>query len=124
MYSRSQDFMVTWSQRRYGNTRKKELTGCLLKLLKKTYPPHHPVLRLGAEALPFVPKNTVCVCVFVCGNSTTGLGWVTQLVRAWSSTQRLRLDPWSGHMQASTNECIDKWKTKSMFLSLHSSLNQ
>ena len=31
---------------------------------------------------------------------------------------RLKFDPWSGHIQDSTNECINKWNNKSMFLSL------
>ena len=29
-----------------------------------------------------------------------------------------RFNPWSGHMQEATHECINKWYNKSMFLSL------
>ena len=44
------------------------------------------------------------------GSST---GWSVILMR-----QGCVFHPWSGHMQESTNECINKWNSRSMSLSL------
>lgn len=35
-----------------------------------------------------------------------------------NARQGCGFDPWSGHMQASANECLDEWNSKSRFLSL------
>ena len=61
------------------------------------------------------------------GKSKVGVGW--GLTSPWRSSsvgwrvflmrQGCRFDPQSGHMQESTNECIDKWNNKSMPLPPH-----
>ena len=46
-------------------------------------------------------------------------GQVTQLVKSIHPIcQGCRFDSWSGHMEESISECINKWNNKSMFLSL------
>ena len=50
--------------------------------------------------------------------SHTGPGWLALLISVVPTLQGCGFDPQSGHMQASTNECINKWNNKSMFLCL------
>ena len=44
--------------------------------------------------------------------------WRASLVRSSSQYAECKLDPWSGNIQESTNECINKWNKKTLFLSL------
>ena len=79
----------------------------------------------------FVWRGTLETCIVLWTNVTPinsikkeGTGQVTQLVRAsfwYAKGCGFYLQSW--HIQRSTNECINDWKNKLMFLSLPSSLS-
>ena len=64
-----------------------------------------------------------CFCLLFKKSFLPGLGgsagWsVVQILQGWG------FDLCSGHMQESTNECINKWSNKAIYFSLSKSINE